>query len=135
MGHTPETRRRAYEKMQARRTEWFEANGPCQKCGSWDKLELDHINPADKEHHAVWSWSEQRMYKELAKCQVLCQDCHIDKSLAERGQKRATHGVTTMYRNGCRCEACKAAEAADSRARYLRNKLTRSGAVVSPFLS
>lgn len=80
MGHTKETRVRAYFKMMQTRCDWLEANGPCKQCGSWSWLEVDHIIPEDKENHAVWSWKKERRDAELAKCQVLCHDCHKIKS-------------------------------------------------------
>lgn len=64
-----------------RRTEWFEGKH-CVVCGSTERLELDHIDPTTKIHHDVWSWSEKRRKVELAKCQVLCFQCHRDKTHA-----------------------------------------------------
>ncbi len=49
-------------------------------CGSWNDLELDHINPETKVSHNIWSWSEKRRIKELKKCQPLCFGCHKKKS-------------------------------------------------------
>lgn len=72
------------EWIKKRRTFWFAENGPCKHCGSWKKLELDHINPKDKISHSIWSWCDERRNKELAKCQVLCYDCHLKKSSKER---------------------------------------------------
>lgn len=67
--------------MANRRSKWFAENGPCIKCNSWNNLELDHINPEDKISHNIWSWSEKRIKEETAKCQVLCEDCHKEKTL------------------------------------------------------
>lgn len=83
MAHTKTTRARAYEKMKNRRMEWLLSNGPCRACGSSTRLEIDHVNPSQKVHHAVWSWSLQRMLAELEKCQVLCNKCHKKKSARE----------------------------------------------------
>ena len=70
-----------YEKVvKGRRKDWIEANGPCAKCGSWDRLEVDHIDPSTKVSHNVWGWSETRRLEELAKCQVLCYSCHKEKT-------------------------------------------------------
>lgn len=65
-----------------RRAAWFAEHGPC-KCGSWNKLELDHIDPKQKVDHKIWSWAENRRNVELAKCQVLCHKCHKAKSNKE----------------------------------------------------
>jgi len=63
-----------------KRREDFFKNKSCVKCGSIDKLELDHINPEDKITHSVWSRNETFRKIELAKCQVLCHTCHKEKS-------------------------------------------------------
>lgn len=84
MAHTPESRARAYAKMRKAREEWFAVNGPCQKCGSGDNLELDHINPEEKVSHSVWSWAPRRRELELKKCQVLCRKCHREKTSARQ---------------------------------------------------
>lgn len=62
-----------------RRAEWFK-DKQCAKCGSTADLELDHIEPTRKVSHNIWSWSEERMLTELAKCQVLCVNCHKRKT-------------------------------------------------------
>ena len=85
MPHTPESRARAYEKMKKARKDWFAENGPCQKCGSREKLELDHINPEEKVCHTVWSWTPLRRELELKKCQVLCRWCHREKTSIQNG--------------------------------------------------
>jgi 5-methylcytosine-specific restriction endonuclease McrA len=62
-----------------RRAAWLKEHGPC-RCGSWEQLEVDHIDPAQKVDHRLWSWSKERRDAELAKCQVLCHTCHLDKT-------------------------------------------------------
>lgn len=105
MGHTSESRKRAYEKIKTRKNEWFKNNGPCKRCGSWEKLELDHIDRNTKQHHAIWSWSQQRREVELAKCQVLCNSCHKIKTASENMR----HGIS-RYDYGCRCDICRKAK-------------------------
>lgn len=87
-----------------RRSEWLKHNGPCKNCGDWKNLEVDHINPKEKVSHSVWSWSEERMLNELAKCQVLCHDCHVQKTWEGR---RLCHGNYSKYKKGCRCIPCR----------------------------
>lgn len=65
-----------------RREEWFAANGPCVDCGTWDNLQIDHIDPATKVSHNIWSWSAERRAAELAKCAVRCHPCHVVKTWA-----------------------------------------------------
>lgn len=86
-----------------RRAEYF-ADKTCIKCGSIDKLELDHIDPSIKVTHRIWSWSQQRREAEIAKCQILCEDCHQEKTNRDF---KAGHGTFTMYKkNKCRCAIC-----------------------------
>lgn len=87
MPHTPESRIRAYDKMKRLRREWLQANGPCS-CGSWDRLEVDHVDPSKKVHHAVWTWRQERREEELKKCQALCYGCHKKKTAAENSTRR-----------------------------------------------
>lgn len=99
------------EWLARRRAEWLEGR-VCARCGSAEKLELDHIDPTKKTGHRIWSWRQERRDAELVKCQVLCKECHDDKT---REQLLITHGVTAfrhgtqaMYSNhGCRCGMCK----------------------------
>lgn len=81
--------------MQARRARWLAANGPCRVCGTWDDLQVDHIDPATKLGHNVWSWAPERMAAELAKCQVLCATHHREKTSDEqRGELSPTAKLT-----------------------------------------
>ena len=65
-------------------------NKKCQWVGEFHPwmLEFDHINPATKLDEVpklvgkVVSW--QRIEDEIAKCQVLCSNCHAYKTYLER---------------------------------------------------
>lgn len=97
--------------MQKRRQAWLLEHGPCAHCGSWEDLEVDHIDRTKKLSHRVWSWSKERRDAELAKCQVLCRTCHMEKG-REVGDipPEVTHGNRKMYEDkGCRCEICRKA--------------------------
>jgi 5-methylcytosine-specific restriction endonuclease McrA len=96
----------------ARRRSDFLAGKVCVDCGSTDQLEIDHVDPAEKIDHRLWSWAEGRRLAELAKCVVRCRDCHISKHAAERRQE---HGLGAYKRRGCRCDVCRAAKAAAER--------------------
>lgn len=69
----------------ARRAEWFEGK-VCVKCGSDQDLQMDHIDEDTKDsrirtvNHNVFSWSKAKRDAELAKCQVLCEPCHRQKT-------------------------------------------------------
>lgn len=86
--------------------------GECWECGSMEKLEIDHINPEDKEFEISTriSASEEKFLAELDKCQLLCHDCHMKKTITERGQESAKgkHGTLSSYRY-CKCDICKGA--------------------------
>jgi hypothetical protein len=90
--------------------------GKCVRCGSTSRLELDHIKKEDKSFNITqfWSLSKEKYDIELAKCQLLCHDCHVRKSFENKdwgkGYGPTDHGSSTMYKNyGCRCDECKAA--------------------------
>ena len=84
--------------------------GSCVKCGGVEQLELDHIDPKKKSFaiSKMWSVAWVRFIAELAKCQLLCDPHHNDKTLADKGQRRAkgTHGTLSAYRY-CRCDLCR----------------------------
>lgn len=117
-----------------RRLKWISENGPCAVCGSWEQLEIDHINSEDKKVpiSSLWSCSIVRRETELSKCQVLCLRHHIEKSVSER-TKIAQHSTNSMYSAGCRCIECTSAHATymrernrvykrDRRSEYARRK-------------
>jgi 5-methylcytosine-specific restriction endonuclease McrA len=103
MAYKDKTVQREYQRLRYHklRKKWFDENGPCVKCGSKDNLEVDHIDPLQKETHAVWSWSKERREKELIKYQVLCETCHKKKH-------EAAHGTTHRYYR-CKCDLCRQA--------------------------
>lgn len=106
------------EWMKKRRQAWIDSQGgACNECGSTDQLEVDHVDPATKSMQptAIWSRKESVRVEELAKCQVLCHDCHLDKTLAA---VTWTHG-RTGYSKGCRCEVCYNAQKAHSAQRTM----------------
>jgi 5-methylcytosine-specific restriction endonuclease McrA len=109
---------RRYNRLWVRRkrTAWIKENGPCVRCGSTRRLEIDHIDPSTKDpclsrnSSSLWTRSEEWRRRELKKCQVLCRSCHIKKSAEElRGYKKdVPHGTRYRYDRGCRCEECRA---------------------------
>lgn len=64
---------------------------PCVQCGEKDPtvLEFDHIDPSTKSYtvgHMAWSNCAMKKLKdEIAKCQVLCANCHRRKTAKELG--------------------------------------------------
>ncbi len=97
--------------IQQRRKQWINENGPCKNCGSFDNLEVDHIDPSTKAIHTshIWTREERIRIRELSKCQVLCKPCHQNKTSKEN-KKEVTHGtISGYYRHRCRCGLCKLA--------------------------
>ena len=96
----------------ARRAAWF-IDKSCVVCGSKKKLEIHHIKPDTKVSHNVWSWSEVNRDAELAKCEVRCEEHHMDKTKEQlRNAPRKLlsekkHGTGNTYTDGCRCSLCK----------------------------
>src|ERR1039458_6790993 len=92
----------------ARRAAWF-IDKSCVVCGSKKKLEIQHIKPDTKVSHNVWSWSEVNRDAELAKCEVRCEEHHMDKTKEQlRNAPRKLlsekkHGTGNTYTDGCRC--------------------------------
>lgn len=87
-------------------------------CDETENLQFDHIDPQTKAMTIarMWTASEERFRIELKKCQLLCGPHHLEKTLAEKGQRsaRGTHGTVTAYRycGPPKCEACRAAKRA-----------------------
>lgn len=122
---------REYQKewMRKRRNEFF-SDKQCNVCGSKEKLELDHIDPGSKKYNpgSLWSMSDTNPNKitELAKCQVLCYNCHLQKSKVQSWTKPLVHGYGG-YQRKCKCEICFEAmrEVNRSERRKLRRKKRR----------
>ena len=95
----------------ARRSAWIEENGPCRACGGDYNLEVDHIDPSTKliKPSAIWSRREEIRNEELAKCQVLCEACHLEKTVKDLRLMNTIsreHGTYPKYEQGCKCELC-----------------------------
>lgn len=124
MSYANPDRQREYGRqwVAARREAWLKTNGPCKRCGSCERLQVDHVDPSKKVSHRIWSWSALRREAELAKCQVLCEACHIGKTY---GPLR--HGTVNAYdRHRCRCQRCRDAKAMKMAA-VRRNRRVRTG--------
>jgi 5-methylcytosine-specific restriction endonuclease McrA len=90
--------------------------GKCCKCGSINNLQIDHIDPLTKSFtlSSGTTFSKERWDAELAKCQLLCFECHKSKTLKERNfqevKDKNIHGTISSYRY-CHCDVCKKARA------------------------
>jgi len=117
-----------------RRNTFIESRGgKCEIDGSTDRLEIDHKDHKDKSFDlgkALSGWSEKRIQAELAKCQVLCYDCHQKKTrkdLAEKfGQREHwEHGTLGGYRH-CKEECCRSVWNAHCREYKRKRKLNNA---------
>ena len=72
------------EYYQRKRTKLIEQfGGKCVRCGSTENLEFDHIDrhtKIKKVSTLLASSSYQSAVDEAQKCQLLCRQCHIDKT-------------------------------------------------------
>lgn len=134
--------KRAYQLQWVlnRKMSWIESQGGrCVQCGSAERLEVDHIDPSTKVSHRIWNWSDARRLEELAKCQVLCYDCHKAKTRVDL-TKPLIHGTSNAFnRKGCRCDECKLWDSEDEKAYRLRvkekklaRKVSENGLLGSP---
>lgn len=113
-----------YMKERARRRRKLalsQLGSECVVCGSSGDLDFDHIDPTTKVNSIaslVASASEELLQAELMKCQLLCKECHLEKSRANGDFTHGgggcnkilnpLHGTWGMYgREKCRCEPCR----------------------------
>lgn len=108
MSYKDPIKQREYQRdrRNAARAAFF-AGAFCSLCGSINKLELDHIDRRTKTGHNIWSWTIKRRLAEIDKCQILCQKCHIKKTLRERGFIAGVYKHGNRWTKGCRCNLCR----------------------------
>lgn len=102
------------------RSEWIERlGGKCVMCGSEDNLEFDHIDASQKKYNVskiLSTHSKQKVEEEMAKCQLLCSECHLEKSLREDDILNVEHGGGLSGKKNCPCDLCKA-----KKSQYMKN--------------
>lgn len=60
---------------------------PCVICGiqyAWWVMQFDHLNPYEKKKKVGECRTMKEMCVEIAKCQVVCANCHADLSYKNR---------------------------------------------------
>ena len=73
--------------------------GRCASCGTLNKLEFDHILPEEKEFaigKLLSGGSDEKLYKELDKCQLLCNNCHKDKSKIQNAHENIEREIVCI---------------------------------------
>ena len=88
--------------------------GKCARCRTTEDLEFDHIDPQSK-NFSIWAhltkaWNA--LVAEAQLCQLLCHACHVAKGAEDRPEPK--HGRYMYLYHRCRCEVCRAANAAAS---------------------
>ncbi len=99
--------------------------GRCVSCGTTYKLEVDHVDNTLKTMtvERMCYVSESRRMLELKNCQLLCKNCHIIKSVTERGgvMAKGTHGTLSSYRY-CKCDVCRKAKSDHNKRMGMKQK-------------
>jgi hypothetical protein len=93
----------------------------CVQCGSEYDLQIDHMDHTRKNYTVMshWGWSWKKLLEELKLCQLLCSNCHLEKTISEgsltkgwttqpQGPKHGTAHTYIKYK--CRCDLCKIAK-------------------------
>ena len=131
-------KKRTYDRawMAARRSAWIKEHGPCARCNSWDDLEVDHIDPATKLYPpaALWGMSplNPKRIAELAKCQVLCCDCHTAKTILENTRTVCVHGHDKTVSGRDTDGSCSECRRVKDRKRRRRNARSFNGRTTGP---
>lgn len=112
----------------------FALGGRCVECGSTENLEFDHKDNITKSFEIAHSWntSALRFWREISKCQLLCDRHHNEKTIREKGQSSAigTHGTISAVRY-CRpiCDLCRAARNRCNREYKRRKRIKEFGSL------
>lgn len=117
----------------ARRAKGLEMlGGKCALCESTEDLELDHIDPATKFTHRIFSYSWARIEAELKKCQILCAPCHFQKTLLFISTAGGTWATRkNHHKKGCGCRSCCDMRSAEVSTALRARTPVESGAVKS----
>lgn len=117
MSYTPEKNKEylnaRYESQ--RQTFYTMLGGKCVVCGTTEDLQIDHIDWVYKSFAVGALWPKKNLpavYKELKKCQLLCELHHIQKTKSDKIEYIAiqpgfVHGtVYAWMKKKCRCSIC-----------------------------
>ena len=94
------------------RAEWIDKlGGECVVCKTTSNLEFDHIDASQKEYNIakiLSTHSKLKVESEMKKCQLLCKECHLEKTYREEDLKSVDHGGGVSGKKGCSCGPCRA---------------------------
>ena len=92
--------------------------GKCVRCGATEDLEFDHIDPSAKSFGVCAGLAKawDVLVEEAAKCQLLCKPWSCDQERRGPPWSLPTAPITSTGTWNCRCNPCKAANAAKSAA-------------------
>jgi len=90
----------------------------CSNCGSIKNLEFDHIDRKTKNFSISMMYDKKEIdvIEELKKCQLLCNNCHKEKTKKEwdtgiiKAWRKLPDHSMYGYSKGCRCDICKEAK-------------------------
>lgn len=86
----------------------------CNESYPYQAMSFHHSDPSKKD----FSWnqlkkrSQTAINKELAKCALLCLNCHAIRHISlvreegDDGLNEVVHGHISTYRSGCKCDKC-----------------------------
>lgn len=121
----PAAQRDYQRRWHAQRRARFFADKACDWCGATEQLELHHRDPNKKVSHKIWSWGDARRMAEIAKCFILCRECHQRAHSEARrleAELRNPHGTRRRYHLGCHCDDCRRGNREYERERKRRNE-------------
>ncbi len=103
--------------------------GKCNLCGSTEELEFDHIDPSTKATTIgrASSMNDEKFWKEVDKCQLLCGVHHRLKTSSEQS---VGHGGGVSGKRNCKCQPCKQMKAKYTAKRRLEKKKIFTGGLM-----
>jgi hypothetical protein len=90
-----------YKKRMNKLREAF--GNKCSSCGAMDNLHFDHIDPSTKLDNVgslATSNGFNKCYQEALKCQLLCKNCHIQKSITNEDYTSSAKKYRLTFKDG-----------------------------------